>query len=230
MTETAEIIEKTLEDTKEIVKERQSIVTYLCWALLAGALVYGLFTQSWNMVFLSVMVFILTLIPFFFQSVVNIRLPIGFVGGIVFFMVGTIFLGEAGDFYERFWWWDAFLHTFSAVGFGIVGVLIVLFLVRGDQVSSSPPSMLVLMAFSFAVSIGAVWEVFEFGMDQIFGTNMQKNGLIDTMYDIIVDIIGAAFGAAAGYIFLKSRRRGRGLLSNTIEKVIEDNPKHFDGN
>ncbi|WP_017930484.1 hypothetical protein [Robiginitomaculum antarcticum] len=228
MTDAAKIIEQTLEDTKEIVKERQSIVTYLCWALLLGALAFGIFTQSWNMVFLAVMVFILTMLPFFFQSVVHIKLPIGFVGGIVFFMVGTIFLGEAGDFYERFWWWDAFLHTFSAVGFGLTGVIIVLFLVRGDQISASPPSMLVLMAFSFAVSIGAVWEVFEFGMDQIFGTNMQKNGLMDTMYDLIVDIIGAAMGAMAGYIFLKSRRRGRGLLSNTIEKVIEENPEHFE--
>lgn len=228
MNDAAELIEKTLHDTTEIVKERQSVVTYLCWALLLGACVFGLVTQSWNMVFLSAMVFILTLIPFLFQSVANIRLPIGFVGGIVFFMVGTIFLGEAFDFYERYWWWDSFLHTFSAVGFGIVGVLIVLFLVREDQVSSSPPSMLVIMAFSFAVCIGAMWEVFEFGMDQIFGMNMQKSGLVDTMWDLIVDIIGAGFGATAGYIFLKSRRRGKGILSNTIEKVINENPDHFE--
>jgi hypothetical protein len=225
--DTVDKIEELVEDTTDILKERQSVVTYLCWALLAGAFLVGVFSQSWNMVFLSTIVFVLTIIPFFFQSVANIRLPAGFVGAIVFFMVATIFLGEAGDFYERFWWWDAFLHTFSAIGFGIVGVLIVLFLVRGDQISSSPPSMLVLMAFSFAVSIGAVWEIFEFAMDQIFGTNMQKNGLIDTMYDLIVDVIGAGFGAAAGYIFLKSRGRGKGLLSNTIEKVIEDNPDHF---
>lgn len=88
--------------------------------------------------------------------------------------------------------------------------------------------MLVLMAFSYAVSIGAVWEVFEFSMDQFFGTNMQKDGLMDTRYDLIIDIIGAAFGATAGYIFLKSRRRGRGILSNTIEKIIGDNPDHFE--
>ncbi len=49
------------------------------------------------------------------------------------------------------------------------------------------------MAFSFAVSIGTLWEVFEFGMDILFGLSMQKSGVIDTMDDLIVDAIGAGY-------------------------------------
>lgn len=223
----ADAIEKTAKETKDIVTQRQSVVTYICWALLAAVFVYSLFMQRWNTAFLSLIVFILTFMPFFFQSVARISLPIGFVGAIIFFMVGTLFLGEVFDFYERFWWWDIFMHTFSAVGFGIIGMLIVLFLVRGDRVAQSPPSMLVIMAFSFAVSVGAMWEIFEFGMDQMFGLNMQKSGLVDTMGDLIVDVIGAAIGAMGGYVFIKSRRRSGNILSNTINKVIENNPEYF---
>ncbi|NNE56583.1 MAG: hypothetical protein HKN36_00600 [Hellea sp.] len=221
-------IENAIEETKDVMRKRQSLVTYLCWALLVGSAIFSALTQNWSTVFLSAVVFILTLVPFVFQSLSQITLPRGFVGAIVFFMVATIFLGEAGNFYERFWWWDAALHTFSAIGFSIMGMLIVLFLVKDDRIRSTPPSMLVLMAFSFAVSIGAVWEVFEFGMDQLVGTNMQKSGLIDTMFDLIVDVGGAAIGASAGYVYLKSRRKGKGVLSQTIEKVVDDNPEIFE--
>lgn len=220
-------IREKLDDTKELVQERHSIVTYLSWGLLAVTAAFSLYTQNWDTVFLSIVVFVLTLIPFLFQSFSNFCLPRGLVGGIVFFMVATILLGEAGNFYERFWWWDAALHTFSAIGISIMGMLIVLFLIRGDRIRTHPAFMLVLMAFSFAVSIGTIWEIFEFGMDQIMGTNMQKSGLVDTMYDLIVDVVGSAIGASAGYIYLRAKGHGNGILSNTIEEAVKQNPDHF---
>ena len=227
MTQKSETFEQKLDHTKELVQERHSIMTYLSWALLAGTAAFSLYTQNWDTFFLSLMVFALTLLPFLFQSFSKFTLPRGLVGAIVFFMVATILLGEAGNFYERFWWWDAALHTFSAIGISIMGMLIVLFLIRGDRIRAHPAFMLVLMAFSFAVSIGTIWEIFEFGMDQIVGTNMQKSGLVDTMYDLIVDVVGSAIGASAGYIYLKAKGHGSGLLSNTIEEAVEQNPDHF---
>jgi len=227
MTKPNRSLEQKIDDTKDAIQEKQSIVTYLSWALLAGTATFSLFTQNWDTVFLSVVVFILTLLPFVFQSFSKFHLPSGLVGGIVFFMVATILLGEVGNFYERFWWWDAALHTFSAIGISIMGMLIVLFLIRGDRIRAHPAFMLVLMAFSFAVSIGTIWEIFEFGMDELMGTNMQKSGLIDTMYDLIVDVVGAAIGASAGYIYLRAKGHGSGLLSNRIEETVEQNPEHF---
>ena len=227
MAKKSDDIRDKLNHTKELVQGRHSIVTYLSWALLAGTAAFSLYTQNWDTAFLSAVVFILTLIPFLFQSFSKFRLPRGLVGAIVFFMVATILLGEVGNFYERFWWWDAALHAFSAIGISIMGMLIVLFLIRGDRIRTHPAFMLVLMAFSFAVSIGAIWEIFEFGMDQIMGTNMQKSGLVDTMYDLIVDVVGAAIGASAGYIYLKAKGHGSGILSNTIEEAVEQNPEHF---
>jgi len=61
-------------------------------------------------------------------------------------------------------------------------------------------------------SIGALWEVFEFGMDQIFGMNMQKSGLVDTMGDLIVDAIGAGLAAmSGGHRFRQPFRALKGL-------------------
>ena len=210
---------------KDIIDRKHSVFTYICWALLAGAAAFGIFTTSWNMTFLASVVFLLTLLPFFFESWADLRLPKSFIGAVVTFIVGTIFLGEVGTFYERFWWWDIFMHTGSAIGFGMIGTVIMLIFVRGDRLSA-PPLLLAFMAFAFAVCIGTVWEIFEFGMDQIFGFNMQKSGHIDTMSDLIVDSIGAVIGAAAGYLYLK--RDGAGFLPLTIGKFVEGNPQIFD--
>ena len=57
-----------------------------------------------------------------------------------------------------------------------------------------------MLAFCVGLSIGALWDVFDFTMGQLFGLNMQKSGLVDTMKDLSVDTVGAASGAFAGYL------------------------------
>lgn len=213
------------DDRGQIKDRKHSVFTYASWLLLLGAAGYGLFTQSWNMLFLSGVVFVLTLLPFFLESLTDLRLPRPVIGLIALFVVGTIFLGEVANFYERFWWWDIFMHTGSAIGFGLIGTVVALLFIGGDRVEA-PPVIGAIMAFSFALAIGALWEIFEFGMDQIFGLNMQKSSLVDTMSDLIVDSIGALIGAFAGYVYLK---RGKdGVLSGTIDQFVEDNPHMFD--
>lgn len=210
----------------DVLKNRtHSVFTWVSWALLLGAAVFGVWTANWNMVFLAGVVTGLTLLPFIFESWTDLRLPKSFIGAVILFIVGTIFLGEVGDFYERFWWWDVVMHTGSAIGFAMIGTVIMLIFVRGDRLSA-PPLLLAVMAFSFAVALGALWEIFEFGMDQLFGLNMQKSGLIDTMGDLIVDSIGALIGAGAGFWYLK--RGGSAFLPLTIEKFVDENPHVFD--
>jgi hypothetical protein len=210
----------------ETLKNRtHSVFTWVSWLLLLGAAVFGIVTRNWNMVFLAGVVTVLTLLPFIFESWANLRLPKSFIGAVVIFIVGTIFLGEVGDFYERFWWWDIVMHTGSAIGFAMIGTVLMLVFVRGERFVA-PPLLCALMAFSFAMSIGAVWEIFEFAMDQLFGFNMQKSGLMDTMTDLIVDSVGALIGASAGYWYLK--RGGTSFLPLTIEKFVEENPHVFE--
>ncbi|GHA93150.1 hypothetical protein GCM10009069_15240 [Algimonas arctica] len=209
----------------DLFDRKHSLFTYGVWALLMGSAGISVWTQNWNQLFLAITVFGLTLLPFFFESWADVRLPKSFIGAVVFFIFGTIFLGEIGDFYERFTWWDTLLHTGSAIGFAMIGTVVMLFFVRGDRLRA-PALLLAIMAFAFAVSIGAVWEIYEFAMDQFFGMNMQKSGLVDTMEDLIVDVIGAAIGAGAGYWYLK--RGGKSFLPRTIDQFIKDNPHMFD--
>ncbi len=140
------------------------------------------------------------------------------------FVFGTIFLGEAFDFYTRYWWWDVILHAGSAVGFGLAGFLFVFMLFEGDRYAA-PAWAVAFISFCFALSIGTLWEIFEFAMDQIFGLNMQKSGLIDTMWDLIVDTLGASIGAIAGLSYLKGQELGG--LTAAIREFVAANRRFF---
>ncbi|RVV99142.1 hypothetical protein EKE94_00135 [Mesobaculum littorinae] len=196
----------------------------LVWAALGLEFVTSLLERQWPLAFVAALTFALTLLPIVLAPRVGIRLPMSFTAAIVLFIFATIFLGEAFDFYNRYWWWDMVLHGGSALGFGLVGFLFVFMLFEGDRYAA-PAWALGLIAFSFAVTIGAVWEIFEYGMDQIFGFNMQKSGLHDTMKDLIVDVIGAAIGATVGALYMKGRELGG--LSKPLKDFVTQNAQLF---
>ncbi len=197
----------------------QSWIVNLVRAILLGEALFSIATARWSTLFVAVATLSLTFAPTLFAKRLHIILPTVFVVWIVLFLFATLFLGEVFDFYERFWWWDVLLHGGSAIGFGLLGFLFIFMLFQGDSYFA-PPFVVAGLAFCLAVTIGVIWEVFEFAMDQSFGLNMQKSGLIDTMYDLIVDCIGASIGALGGYLYLKGYRRGGmpGLIDAFVQR------------
>ncbi|MDX1579126.1 MAG: hypothetical protein R3266_11610, partial [Gemmatimonadota bacterium] len=143
------------------------------------------------------------------------------------------FLGEVRGYYLRFWWWDIALHTASGFLLGILGFLLVHVLNETENVEVHlRPRFVALFAFMFAVGLGALWEIFEYSMDVIFGMDMQKamlgdpSGLTDTMWDLIVDTVGAAVIAVMGFGYLKTQGNAS-FLEQWIDRFIEGNPRMF---
>ena len=209
---------------KSLHLSRQPVVVRVIWAFLLIALVAALVQGRWSLAFVSVVTIGVSLLPIMFEHRFAFRRPLSFFTGIVLFGFATILLGEAFDFYERYWWWDVLLHGGSAIGFGLIGFVFAFMLFQGDRYAA-PAWAVSFLAFCFALSMGTMWEIFEFGMDQIFGMNMQKSGLLDTMWDLIVDTIGAAIGALAGFFFLKGREFGG--LSAMIRETVKKNRRFF---
>jgi len=205
----------------------QKIIIYTIWIILIVESLISLWLGHWNEAFIAVFTLGLTFLPILFEERMGVELPMTFAAMIVIFLFATLFLGEVGDFYERYWWWDVLMHSGSAIGFGLIGYVLVFMLFEGDRFAA-PPLALAFLAFSIAVAIGAVWEVFEYAMDQIFGLNMQKSGLDDTMWDIIVNIVGASIGATAGYFYQKGQKFGG--LAGLIEQFVKANKRLFTKN
>ena len=170
----------------------------------------------------------ITFLPIILGKRFDVRIPHGFETLAVIFLYMSLFLGETQSYYTRFWWWDLVLHSGSAFLLGILGFLMVYVLnERKDVDLDMKPKFIALFAFMFAVSIGALWEIFEYAMDQIFGLNMQKSGLQDTMWDLIVDVAGAAFISILGWGYINNREEDS-FLERWIRDFVEKNPRLFE--
>ena len=149
----------------------------------------------------------------------------------IIFLYCAIFLGEIGEFYYLVPHWDMILHGFSSIMAGAFGFIVVALLNRNNHIAMNlSPLFVALFAFCFAMTLGVLWEVYEFTFDGILGLNMQKfkthdgmvlvghEAIVDTMKDIIVDGIGALCASVAGYASLK---KGRGWASDAIIRYTE---------
>lgn len=175
----------------------------------------------WVVLFVSTLAFAVTLFPAILTRNYHIRLPNEFELFLTIFIYGTLFLGEVKSFYTLFWWWDILLHALSGIAIGFIGFLILYSLYRDSRISASAFSIAVF-SFSFSLALGALWEIFEFAMDNIFGLNMQRSGLNDTMWDLIVDSLGAFLTAAIGFVYLKRHDRREAfdtLIAYILKKI-----------
>ncbi|SDY62784.1 hypothetical protein [Citreimonas salinaria] len=189
------------------MRPKGPVVVLLIQGFLIIEIVTGLATAQWMPLFVAATTLALTLLPHRFARFFGLELPHSVLTAIVAFLFATLFLGEVENFYERFWWWDLLLHFFSALSIAAMAFLMIFMLFEGDRYAA-PPSALAVLSGAVALAIGALWEIFEYGMDQLFGMNMQKSGLDDTMTDLMIDLAGAALGALSGYLFLKGRQFG----------------------
>lgn len=191
--------------------------------LLAAEAVIAVWNGVWPAVFVTLAALVLTVLPDLLASRVGLRFPPSFLAAIALFVMATLYLGEVYDFYDRFWWWDLVLHFGSAMGFGILGFLLVFMLFQGDRYAA-PPWAVGALSFCLAMTVGVLWEIFEYAMDTLFGFNMMKSGLPDTMGDFIVNTLGAALAAVAGVVYLLGRA---GRLGAPFDLFIETNRARF---
>ena len=135
------------------------------------------------------------------------------------FLYGAIYLGEVKSFYYVVPHWDTILHTFSGAMLGALGFSFVSLLNNEEKIPVQiSPMFVALCAFCFATTMGVLWEIYEFTFDGLLGLNMQKfaleggadlvgrAALVDTMKDLIVDIVGALAMSCIGYISLKYKK------------------------
>ena len=188
---------------------------------LIAAAAWALYLADWINVFMSLATLGLMAFSIHFSTKMDFYFPRSLITASVIFIYATLFLGEIANFYEKYWWWDSLLHVSSAIGFGLVGFTLLILLFHSKRITASP-FMLCLFGFSFALALGALWEIWEFTLDQLFGLNTQKSGLPDTMWDLIIDAIGGAIAAIAGYFYLVKSKPNNALTA-VIDTMVEEN-------
>lgn len=200
--------------------------------LLRLSLIYaiglGIWTSQWLAVFVSSAALFLTFLPSLIAHNYTINLPVEFeLSGVIFIYLSLI-LGNLRGYYDKFWWWDNILHTSAGIAFGFIGFLIVYILYKAGKINTKP-IFLAMFAFLFALSLGALWEIFEFNMDNAFHTNMQRRetNIIDTMNDLTEDAFGALLISLSGFFYVRGVK-GSGLFDYLVRRFLRRNPHLFE--
>ena len=174
---------------KELREHRSSfIVFYTLRLLVLVALVRQIFLHNYEGAFFCILTIVLLYIPSWLQVKLRIELPPPLEITILCFIFAAEILGEVNAFYVNVPNWDTMLHTLNGFLAAAVGFSMVLLLNDDERLTFDlSPFFLALVAFCFSMTIGVLWEFFEFGMDFFFHTDMQKDTVINAVYTVALD-------------------------------------------
>ena len=137
---------------------------------------------------LMILTLILLLLPSALERSLHIDLPDTLEIVILLFIYAAEILGEIQDFYITFPYWDTMLHTMNGFLCAAIGFALVDLLNRNERVSLHlSPFFMAVVAFCFSMTVGVVWEFFEFFMDHVFLMDMQKDTILNTISTVDLD-------------------------------------------
>lgn len=262
-------LKKNYKDSKKscVIVLNVSVFLVIC------VMIRQIFLGNFQNVMLCVLSVALMYIPVFLKSKMRITLPNALEISVIVFVYAAEILGEIANFYGRIPFWDTMLHTTTgflaaSVGFGLIDLLNT----HSKRIQMTP-LFVALLSFCFSMTVGVMWEFFEFSGDRLLNKDMQKDrivttvatvmlnpdgenkevvikdiestvlydkdgnelavieggyldiGLIDTMKDLAVNMVGALVFSAAGFLYIHRRDKYKfaGRFIITIEEAPPEN-------
>lgn len=175
----------------EVREHRSSLVVYLILrTLVILVLVRQIMMQNYENIFVCLLTLLLLLVPSFVQLTFKVELPIFLEILILVFIYAAEILGEIDNYYFSIPYWDTILHTINGFVCAAVGFSMVSLLNKSEKIQFFvSPLFLAIVSFTFSMTIGVLWEFFEFSMDQLFAMDTQKDTLITSIHSAGVDEI-----------------------------------------
>lgn len=169
---------------KENKKRRLTIRGFLSGSVVMVA-IRAFFMGNYENIFVCALTLILFGVPLFIDRRLRIDLPPVLEGIIYCFIYAAEILGEINSFYTRIPGWDTMLHTLNGFLMAAVGFALVDIFNRSEKFSVKlSPLFLAIVAFCFSMTVGVLWEFFEFAMDCFFHTDMQKDFFVNAIHSV----------------------------------------------
>jgi len=170
-------------------RNKTTLAVYLLLRLLVIlTLVRHVFRRDFESVFLCGMTLILLILPSIIARRLSIELPGTLEIIILLFIFAAEILGEINSFYVRVPNWDTMLHTLNGFLCAAIGFALVDMLNRSDVFSFKlSPLYLAIVAFCFSMTVGVMWEFFEYGVDCLLGLDMQKDAVVTSIHSVMLD-------------------------------------------
>ena len=181
-----------VDEMKNHMRSKGHIVRAI-YILLNVLVIFTLVRSCIRREYFNVMVCLLTLALFMIPAMVEknfkLHLPRFFEGMVLIFIFSAEILGEINSYYQRIPHWDTVLHTVNGFMFAAFGFALLDMINRDSKIKFTlSPFYLALVAFCFSMTVGVIWEFYEFGADIMFHTDMQKDTYISGLYTVSLDM------------------------------------------
>ena len=175
---------------KATIRQQPAVFTvYVVLRLIVVAeLVLSILRGEYESAFICLLVLILFILPFFIQQNFGIQLPTTLEIIILLFIFAAEILGELEGYFITYPNWDTMLHTTTGFLSAATGFALIDILNRNSRIKFHlSPIYVALAAFCFSMTVGVLWEFFEFGMDRLFHLDMQKDTVVQSITSVMLD-------------------------------------------
>ena len=156
--------------------------------IVLATLVSSILRGEYESAFICLLVLVLFMLPFFIQQNFGIELPSTLEIIILLFIFAAEILGELKCYFITFHHWDTMLHTTTGFLCAATGFALIDILNRNSRIKFQlSPIYVALVAFCFSMTVGVLWEFFEFGMDRLFRMDMQKDTVVNSITSVMLD-------------------------------------------
>lgn len=173
----------------ELREHRSSfLVFFMLRFIVIISMIRQIINENYESVFLCILTLILLLGPSFVQVTFKVEIPKTLEIIILLFIFAAEILGEINEFYIIIPFWDTLLHTLNGFLAAAIGFSLVDLLNRNEKlVFKMSPVFMAIVSFCFSMTIGVIWEFFEFAMDMFVGFDMQKDTVISSISSVMLD-------------------------------------------
>lgn len=180
----------TVRRLKATIRQQPAVfAVYVVLRLIVVAeLVLSILRGEYESAFICLLVLILFILPFFIQQNFGIQLPTTLEIIILLFIFAAEILGELEGYFITYTNWDTMLHTTTGFLCAATGFALIDILNRNSRIKFHlSPIYVALAAFCFSMTVGVLWEFFEFGMDRLFHLDMQKDTVVQSITSVMLD-------------------------------------------
>lgn len=173
----------------ELREHKSSFVVYcLLRALVILCMIRQFFNQEYEHVFLCLLTLLLLIMPSLIQLHLRVEFPTTLEIIILLFIFSAEILGEINSYYLKYENWDTILHTINGFLMAAIGFSLVDIINREEKIKFYlSPGFMAITAFCFSMTVGVMWEFFEYGMDMFFGLDMQKDTIVQSFSSVVLD-------------------------------------------
>ena len=170
-------------------KNKTTLTVYLVLrGLIIFTLVRAVLRREYQSVFLCALSLVLLIMPSIISRKLKIVLPSTLEIVILLFIFAAEILGELNSFYVRVPHWDTMLHTINGFLCAAIGFALVDMMNRNDRFTFQlSPLYLAIVSFCFSMTVGVLWEFFEFSGDYFLGMDMQKDTIVTAIHTVNLD-------------------------------------------